>query len=111
MLPPRHARRQNPKRGPGEHIQETQEIEEREGCIYVRGGVEIELECGACANPMLHGHCAVSDLCKVDLPGGAEFHRIIAAQHEIMCLEDAVRHHFASAIDVSLPCDSQQYER
>jgi len=59
---------------------------------------------------MLYIHCAISDFCKVDLSGGAEFRRIVAAQHQIMRLEDAVRHHFAGAVNVSLPCDTQQSE-
>ena len=39
---------------------------------------------------MLNGHRAISNFCQVNLPGGAEFRRVIAAQHEslhcIFCL-------------------------
>ena len=59
---------------------------------------------------MLNGHRAVTDSCEVNFPGGAEFRRVVAAQHEIVRFEDALSHQFACAIDVCLPCDAQQSE-
>ena len=59
---------------------------------------------------MLNGHRAISNFCEVNLPGGAEFRRVIAAQHEIMRFKNALSDQFARALDVCLPCDAQQSE-
>jgi hypothetical protein len=57
-------------------------------------------------NAVLKSQRAAHKTLEVYLRRGTEFHGVVAADHQIMGLKDAFRHHLTNFLEISLRCNA-----